>query len=203
MDAALFFTDTATENVFPLTQLASDLASNSVGRYNWITPDEYNDMHSNLVGKSFTYNGTTYAPSDAEQKVALGDNFLSIVVPEIEQSAAFLNNGMIVIWFDETEGGDDATYTMPEIVISPLAKGNAYASSVPMNHSSDLKTMEEIFGLAPPFLNNPIPTGETGIDGQYNTVASVNDLSDMLQPGAIPQWIKFSQSLEPSSTAVV
>ena len=35
-----------------------------------------------------------------------GDNFLSIIVPQIEASAAYQNNGMIMIWNDETEGGD-------------------------------------------------------------------------------------------------
>ena len=33
--------------------------NNTVGRYNWITPDQYNDAHSSLTG-GFTYNGTHY-----------------------------------------------------------------------------------------------------------------------------------------------
>lgn len=76
------------------------------------------------------------------------------------------------------------------IVISPLAKGNAYASTVPMSHSSDLKTFEEIFGL--PFVNNPIPASETNVFGAYNNVATVNDLSDLLVPDAIPAAPSFS-----------
>lgn len=68
---------------------------------------------------------------------------------------AYRNNGVIIIWWDETEGGDDASRAIPEFVISPLANGNGYASSVVFSHSSDLKTMEEIFGL--PNVNNPIP----------------------------------------------
>jgi phosphatidylinositol-3-phosphatase len=35
-------------NFAPLQQLFVDLASNSVADYNWITPDQYNDMHSPL-----------------------------------------------------------------------------------------------------------------------------------------------------------
>src|SRR6185295_4007244 len=53
-----------------------------------------------------------------------------------------------------------------------------------MNHSSDIKTMEEIFGL--PLINNPIPLNETNNFGGYNNVATVNDLSDLFIPGAIP-----------------
>jgi hypothetical protein len=93
-------------------------------------------------------------------------------------SKAYKHNGVIVIWWDESEQGDTVSETLGEIVISHLAKGNAYASSVELNHSSDLKTMEEIFDL--PFVNNAIPTSETNVEGTgYNTVASVNDLSDL------------------------
>lgn len=174
-----FFTDTPAQNVYALTNLATDLANNSVGRYNWITPNLYNDQHSALNG-SFTYHGTAYTGDQAA--VAQGDNFLSIIVPQIMASKAFQNNGVIIIRMDETEGGDTTSYTLPEIVISPLAKGNAYASSVVMSHSSDLKTMEEMLGLS--FLSNAIPSGETAATGGYNSVATVNDLSDFFQ--AVP-----------------
>ena len=136
----------------------------------------------------FTYNGVHYTGD--QSSIAAGDNFLSQVIPQIMASKAYQNNGVIIIWWDETEGGDDTSRTIPEIVISPLAKGNAYASSVPMNHSSDIKTLEEVFGL--PFVNNPIPVNETNNFGGYNNVATVNDLSDLFVPGAIPAPASFS-----------
>lgn len=177
-----FFTDTALENVYPLAQLFQDLTNRAVGRYNWITPDQYNDAHSSLNG-GFTYNGVHYTGD--QSSVAAGDNFLAQVIPQIMASPAYQNNGVIIIWWDESEDGDDTNHTVPEIVISPLAKGNAYASGVPMNHSSDIKTVEEILHL--PFLNNPIPTNETDVTGSgYNHVAVVNDLSDLFVPGAVP-----------------
>ena len=93
-------------NYAPLQQLSTDLANNTVANFNWITPDQYNDMHSAL-STNFTYDGVTYqAGTDAEQ-IALGDNFLSQIVPEIEASQAFKDNGEIVIWNDETEGDED------------------------------------------------------------------------------------------------
>ena len=150
-------------------------------RYNWITPNQFNDAHSALSG-GFTYHGTHYTGDQAA--VAQGDNFLSLVVPQIMASQAYHNNGAIILWWDEAEGGDTTSYTIPEIIISPLAKGNAYASSVVMSHSSDLKTMEEIFAL--PNVNNPIPAGETNNFGGHNNVAIVNDLSDLFVPGTIP-----------------
>jgi phosphoesterase family protein len=131
----------------------------------------------------FTYQGVTYTGD--QSAIAQGDNFLSQIVPQIMATPEYQNNGVIIIWWDESEKGDTNT-TIPEIVISPLAKGNAYASSVEMNHSSDIKSMEEIFGL--PFLNNPIPVSETKASGiDYNNVATVNDLSDLFKNGVIPE----------------
>jgi hypothetical protein len=176
-----FFSDSQLQNVYPLAQLFDDLNNNAAGQYNWITPNQFNDAHSALTG-GFTYHGTHYTGDSAN--IAQGDNFLSIVVPQIMASAAYQNNGVIIIWWDEAEGGDDASRTLSEFVISPLAKGNAYASSVVFSHSSDLKTMEEIFGL--PSVNNPIPASETNNFGGFNNVATANDLSDLFVPGAIP-----------------
>ena len=178
---AAFFGDTAEENVYPLSQLFLDLSNNAVGRFNWVTPDQYNEAHSSL-NDGFTYRGVHYTGDQAA--VAEGDNFLSLVLPEIMASKAYQDNGLVIILWDETEGGDTSGNTLPEIIISQLAKGNAYASKVPMSHSSDLKTFEEIFGL--PFVNNPIPANETNVFNSYNNVATANDLSDMFVPGAIP-----------------
>ncbi|MDB5289778.1 MAG: phosphoesterase [Phycisphaerales bacterium] len=191
-----FFTDTATQNVAPLGQLATDLANNTVAKYNWISPNQYNDMHSSL-NTNFTYNGVTYTHNTDQQAIAIGDNFLSQIVPQIEASQAFKNNGAIVIWNDETEGGDGPGFTSTEIVISPLAVGNAFASNVALNHSSDIKTMQEIFNVGP-FINNSIPLTEPGADGSYNTVSGSNDLSSLFQAGTIP-----AATPEPGSLSVI
>lgn len=156
----------------PLQQLQTDLNTNTVGRYNLITPDQYNDMHSSL-NTPFSYNGTTYAANTDQEAVALGDNFLSKIVPAIMASKAYKDNGAIVIWYDETEGGNTTSFTVPEIVISPLAKGNAYNSSLAYTHSSDLKSMQELFGVSAP---------GGGFLGDANTPGT-NDLSDMFVPG--------------------
>jgi hypothetical protein len=157
----------------PLQQLATDLTNNTAARYNLITPNQFNDMHTGLTG-GFTYKGVHYAGDEAA--IAQGDNFLSIIVPMIMSSAAYQNNGAIVIWFDETERGDTTEFTLPEIVISPLAKGNAYESTLTYTHSSDLKTLEELFGVYGP-------------DGMFLGDANspgTNDLADFFVAGALP-----------------
>ena len=177
----VFYSDTQTKNYFSLTNLQKDLTNNTVGRYNWITPNQFNDMHSALTG-GFTYHGTTYTGDQAA--IAQGDNFLSIIVPQITASTAYKSNGILILWWDEAEGGDSTSYAIPELLLSPLAKGNAYKSTVEYCHSSDIKTVEEIFGLS--FLSNNIPASETKATGSgYNNVATVNDLSDMFAPVAL------------------
>jgi hypothetical protein len=158
----------------PLQQLAVDLANNTVAQYNWITPDEYNDMHSFLPG-GFVYHGVHYKRDLSA--IAAGDNFLSKVVPMIEASQAFQNGGTIIIWDDENEGEtkEDGKFSAPEIVISKYAKGNATKVNVTYNHSSDLRTMQELFKLAPV---NGIPwLGASG---------TAKNLAAMFQDGFLP-----------------
>jgi hypothetical protein len=156
----------------PLQQLQTDLDNNTVASYNLITPDQYNDMHSYL-DNGFTYQGTGYTGDQAA--IAEGDNFLSIVVPKIMASKAWKKNGAIVIWFDETEGGNTTDYTLPLVVISRLAQGNAYNSTLTYTHSSGLKSMEELFGVYAP---------GGGFLGDANTPGT-NDYSDLFVPGAL------------------
>ena len=156
----------------PLQQLQTDLNKNTVAPYSLITPDQFNDMHSSL-NTDFTYNGVTYAHNTDQESIALGDNFLSKIVPTIMASQAYKNNGVIVIWYDETEKGNTTSFTVPEIVISPLARGNAYHSTLAYTHSSDLKSMQEVFGVSAP---------GGGFLGDANTPGT-NDLSDMFVPG--------------------
>jgi phosphatidylinositol-3-phosphatase len=169
------------QNYAPLQQLQTDLTDNTVGRFNWITPDQYNDMHSSL-NTSFTYNGVTYAANTDQEAVALGDNFLSMIVPEIEASQAFKDNGEIVIWNDETEGdetvGSTAGFDGTEIIISPLAKGNAYTNNILYTHSSDLVTLQNIFGVA-----------GGGAGGYLGGAGGANSLADLFKPGVIPSAI--------------
>lgn len=145
----------------PLERLASDLAHNRVAKLNVITPDQFNDMH-NALADGFTYNGVHYTADAAH--IAQGDNFLRQVVPLIMASQAYRENGLIVIWNDETEEQDSADLTRDdyqhtnlEILISPLTKGHAYHNdALTYTHSSDVQTLQQIFPIGPkqgiPFL---------------------------------------------------
>jgi len=159
----------------PLQTLFTDLESENVADYNWITPNQFNDMHTSLTGG---YKGLT---GDAA-KIKQGDDFLAQIIPAIMASNAYKEHGAIVIWFDESEGDgvagdnpDDFNHTIAEIVISPRAHPNVnglpYASPVFFTHSSDLRTMQQIFHVGP----------------LLGDAVNANDLSDLFKPGAVPK----------------
>jgi phosphatidylinositol-3-phosphatase len=164
-----------TSHYAPLQQLFTDLANNTVADYTWITPNQHNDMHTALTAG---YKGLT---ADAA-KIKQGDDFLSKIVPVIMASQAYKDHGVIILWWDESEGDgvtgdnpDDFNHTIPEIIISTRAHknvdGRPYASPLNFTHSSDLRTMQEIFHVGP-FIRD----AENAID-----------LSDLFAPGAIPK----------------
>jgi phosphatidylinositol-3-phosphatase len=158
----------------PLQELFTDLENNTVADYNFITPNQFNDMHTTLTGG---YKGLTGDPA----KILQGDDFLRQILPVIMASKAYKENGVIFIWFDESEGDgvagdnpDNFNHTIAEIVLSKHAHKNVngvpYASAVNFTHSSDLRTLQEIFKVGP-FIRD---------------AANATDLSDLFQEGAIP-----------------
>lgn len=113
------------QHIRPYTELATDLQRNTVANYALITPDLCNDMH--------------------DCSVATGDSWLAKEVPKILNSSAYKNGGALFITWDEGEGSDGP---IGMIVLSPYAKKN-YANAIHYDHSSFVKTVEEIFGLNP------------------------------------------------------
>jgi hypothetical protein len=160
----------------PLQQLALDLADDKVADYNWITPNQYNDQHSTLANGYGQYPNSGSTADSAE--IAQGDNFLARVVPLIMASRAYQDHGVIVLWWDESEGGDDAGRTLPFIVISKDAHKNVdgvpYSNTIQYSHSSFLRTMQEIFDVTPRH-------GFNWLGG----AAGATDLSDLFERDAI------------------
>jgi hypothetical protein len=120
------------QHVRPYRELETDLQNNTVARYNFITPNLCDDMH----------NSSGCATSDS---VSNGDTWLSTEVPKILASQAYQNAGAILITWDESEGGD---FPIGMIVLSPMAKVG-YSNTIAYDHSSTLRTLQEIFGVTP------------------------------------------------------
>lgn len=126
-------------HIRPLAELGGALRAGTVARYNFIAPDLCHDMHSDC------------AP--LHNRIRQGDDWLRTWIPRILASAAYRRGGVIFITWDE------AWFSVPHcihsdcpigmIVLSPLAKGHGYSNSVPYDHSSTLKTIQEILGVTP------------------------------------------------------
>ncbi len=120
------------DHMRPYAELAADLDNNAVANYNFITPDECDDMHDSAG---------CITPDSVEN----GDTWLSTEVPKLLKSLAYQNGGIIFITWDEGEGSDGP---IGMIALSAEAK-LGYSNSIHYTHSSTLRTIEEIFGVSP------------------------------------------------------
>jgi len=111
-------------HVRPFGELATDLANNTVARYNFITPNVCNDMHDSC------------APLN--DPIRQGDTWLSQNLPAILDSAAYRSGGAVFVTWDEGAFSD-----------GPIGKGNGYRNFVRYTHGSTLRTFQEIFGVRP------------------------------------------------------
>jgi hypothetical protein len=137
----------------PFSELAGDLSNGTTARYNFITPNLIDDMHDSA------------APLN--NPVRQGDTWLSQNLPMILQSAAYQNNGLILITWDEGVNGDGP---IGMIVLSPRAKGAGYHNATLYTHSSTLRTLQKIFNVRP----------------LLNGAGTAQDLSDLFVSNAIP-----------------
>jgi len=157
-------------HVRPYTELAGDLSSNSVARYNFITPDICHDMHNSC--------------GPLNNPIKQGDTWLAGEIPKLLASAAYLNNGAIFITWDDPDIPTAVPVGM--IVLSPLVRSNGYVSTNRYTHSSMLRTMQELFRVSP-FLGGAAGAtnlSELFVPGNTNApgIARITSLS--LQPGS-------------------
>jgi hypothetical protein len=143
-------------NVVPLRMLNTQLAREHRTReYTFITPDLCSDGHDEEC------------PDPNQPGGYEGINeFLHEWVPAIRGSAAFKEDGLLVITFDESESGGDACCFVPSgpntpmqgafegpgggrtgaVLMSPFIKPGT-VNHTPYNHYSLLRSTEDIFGL--------------------------------------------------------
>jgi hypothetical protein len=118
----------------PYTELAGDLSAGNVARYNFISPNLCDDMHDSCA-----------PTSDA---IRQGDTWLSHQIPMIMASQAYQNGGVIIVVWDEgTASTSDGPIGL--IVISSLAKPGYSNTTTQWDHSSTLRTIQEIMGVTP------------------------------------------------------
>ncbi|HWD73171.1 MAG TPA: alkaline phosphatase family protein [Actinomycetota bacterium] len=116
-------------NVVPASQLPGDIAAGALPAFTWLTPNLCNDMH--------------------DCSVATGDAYLAGIVPQLLGTLG--PDGALFLVWDEgtsnTQGGGQVTMVAAG---SGVKKG--YRSSLPYDHYSLLRTIEDAWGL--PLLGN-------------------------------------------------
>ena len=117
-----FYGGACPSNVVPFTAFASDIGG-ATPRFVWITPDMCHDTH--------------------DCSVAVGDDWLRQVVPQITSSAAWKSNGVLFVTWDEDDGSADNRVLT--LVIQP---GRSHKTSSRMyTHYSLLATIEDLLGV--------------------------------------------------------
>lgn len=115
-------------NIRPFSELASDLATNNVANYSFITPNIIHDMHSGTLAQA--------------------DTWLSQVVPTITNSSTFQKDGLLIIVWDEGSIGTTGNPPIGLILVSPFVK-KGYSNSISYSSASVLKTAQETFHVSP------------------------------------------------------
>jgi phosphatidylinositol-3-phosphatase len=147
-------------HVRPYYQLATDLANQTSSRYNFIVPNVCHDGHEGV------------SPCDALESTdntLRGDTWLKQNVPLILNSVEYKQGGALFIIWDE--GEDDGAFSDGPIgffLLSRFAKGEgrkAYSNYIHYDHSSTLRTLQEIFQVGP----------------LLGGAANANDLSDFFK----------------------
>jgi phospholipase C len=132
------------QHMRPFTELATDLTKGTVARYNFITPNLCNDGHNDCTGKGGDKGANQVGESDA---------WLAANVPGILASDAYKDGGVLIITWDESTPTGTCPSLSPNcpvgmIVLSPYAKAG-YSNTIPYDHSSTLRTFQEIFEVQP------------------------------------------------------
>jgi phosphatidylinositol-3-phosphatase len=126
--------------IVPFTQFATDLAGNSLPDFSFIVPDLKHDAHDCPAG------GTNCTNDD---KLRAADQFLADNLPALLASAAFQQNGLLVIWWDEggLSDGRNGGGRIAVTLLGPKVK-KGYATNTSYRHEHLARTIFQVLGLS-------------------------------------------------------
>ena len=132
-------------HVVPYSHLATDIKkAHATARYNLIIPNVCHQGHEGV---------TPCDPNEPGSNTLRSDQWLKKNLPVILASEAYKEGGAVFVIWDEAE--DTAQYGDGPVglfLVSPFAKGEGrreYRNGIHYDHSSTLKTIQEIFGVTP------------------------------------------------------
>jgi phosphatidylinositol-3-phosphatase len=128
-------------NVVPLTQLTTDLASNSLPNYAMIVPDQRHNAHDCPTGLP------TASACTPLERIAAADDFLKATVEPLLSNPTFQQSGLLIVTFDEaagdkTNGGGKVATVLVGSHVRP-----GYQSTTFYQHQSLLRLSLEALGL--------------------------------------------------------
>jgi hypothetical protein len=161
-----------TNHIRPYTELGRDLTNGNVARFNFLVPNVTNDMHD-------------LTPGSASTRIQ-GDTWLSLKMPEILNSPSYTNGGLLVVTFDEGDGstGDGPIGT---ILLSPRIRRAGYASTNFYDHSSLLRTLQDIYEVRP----------------YLGGAAFANDMSEHFRTLAVTRIVQDASAVHVTATNLV
>jgi hypothetical protein len=134
----------------PVGQLAADLQSGNVPRFDYIIPDECHDMHGD---PPYCLDSGNLGDPQDQHLVAVGDSYLGQLVSEITRAPFWAEgNNAIVVTYDEGDNNTGCCDAMPGggqvatvVVTSHGPRG--VIDATPYNHYSLLSTIQHAYGL--------------------------------------------------------
>ncbi len=126
-------------NLVPFSHFSTDLANNQLPNYCFVVPNLNHDAHDCPTAP----NGCTDA-----QKLAVADSWLKNNIGPLLGNAAFQQDGILIILFDESFNTDTAHGGghVAALVIGPKAK-KGFKSTVLYQHQNELRTMLDALGV--------------------------------------------------------
>jgi phosphatidylinositol-3-phosphatase len=126
-------------NLVPFSQFSADLANNQLPNYAFVVPNLNHDAHDCPTGPS----GCTDA-----QKLAVADSWLKNNIGPLLSNAAFQQDGILIILFDESFNTDTAHGGghVAALVIGPKVK-KGFKSTALYQHQNELRTMLDALGV--------------------------------------------------------
>jgi hypothetical protein len=152
--------------VVPATQLSDDLQADNLPNFAFLAPNQCHDMHglSPAAAQAENFPQCGYPASGLDHgAIALGDTYLSQLVPQFMHSKAWSEGMVLAIVWDEDDymgyagcchspvgvngtvlGGANA----PALILTSKGASHITDTSTQYNHYSLLATIEKVWGLS-------------------------------------------------------
>jgi acid phosphatase len=124
----------AKANIVPFSHFAADLAAGDLPQYSFIVPNIVNDAHE--------------CPNGTNACEAIADEWLKNNVGPLLADPTFRSDGVLIIWFDESDSDNtNGGSTVPIVFVSPAWSKAGYRSRTFGQHENTLRFSMDALGI--------------------------------------------------------